>query len=233
MKIHGYNGLTLLDYPGRLACVIFTGCCNYRCPFCHNAELVLRPDEQPALDPDRLINDIVHKSGKIEGVVITGGEPTLQRDLPDFLRKLKDASGLPVKLDTNGTDPEMLKALAGEGLIDYIAMDIKAAPDRYHTATGLECVSMSEIFESVDFIMQNGLEYEFRTTVVDGIHTKDDFIKIGKWIKGACRYYLQPYKDSGDLISPAGLSAPTPEMLEEYRHILLPYIPDTILRGVG
>ncbi len=232
MVFHGFNKLTLLDYPGKLACTLFTGYCNFRCPFCHNAELVLRPDSQPTLDAERVLELIKARASKLEGVAITGGEPTLNKDLPDFIRRLKDETGLAVKLDTNGTNPDMLKKLISERLLDYAAMDIKSSPDGYARAVGLSGVSMSEIFDSVDILTNSGLPYEFRTTVVEGIHTEADFSKIGKWIRGAKHYYLQAYKDSGDLIAPDGLKSPSAEKLEEYRQILLPYIPGTELRGI-
>ncbi|MCR5684084.1 MAG: anaerobic ribonucleoside-triphosphate reductase activating protein [Lachnospiraceae bacterium] len=232
MEFHGFNKLTLLDYPGKLACTLFTGYCNFKCPFCHNAELVLHPDSQPALSEDTIIRQIKSRASMIEGVAITGGEPTLHKDLPDFIKRLRDETGLSIKLDTNGTAPDMLKELLDNRLIDYVAMDIKSSPDGYAKATGLNTVSMSELFSSVDMIIDSGIEYEFRTTVVDGLHTETDFLEIGKWIKGAKRYFLQCYKDSGDLIAPMGLKAPSRDKLERFRNVLLPYVPETRLRGV-
>ena len=230
MQIHGFAKLTLLDYPGRIAATVFTGGCNFRCPFCHNAVLVLDPNAQPLIPEDEVLRELESRKNKLEGVCITGGEPTLNRDLPEFIEKVR-ALGLLVKLDSNGTAPDMIADLIDRGLIDYIAMDIKSSPEGYSKAVGLKEMSMDDIFRSVDLIMQSGIDYEFRTTVVDGIHTADDFKKTGIWIKGAKAYYLQQYKDSGDLIAPRGLASPSKETLEKYREILLPYVPNTSIRG--
>ena len=231
MQIHGFAKLTLLDYPGKIAATIFTGGCNFRCPFCHNAVLVLNPNAQPKIDENEILKELESRKNKLEGVCITGGEPTLCRDLPDFIAKIRE-HGFLVKLDSNGTNPDMLEDLISRKLIDFVAMDIKSSPEGYGKATGLKDISMDNIFRSTDLLMQSGTDYEFRTTVVDGIHTADDFKKIGIWLKGAKAYYLQQYKDSGDLIAPKGLSAPSKETLEKYRGILLPYIPNTSIRGI-
>ncbi|MBO4559004.1 MAG: anaerobic ribonucleoside-triphosphate reductase activating protein [Lachnospiraceae bacterium] len=231
MQIHGFAKLTLLDYPGQIAATIFTGGCNFRCPFCHNAILVLNPNAQPRIDENEILKELESRKNKLEGVCITGGEPTLCRDLPEFIAKVREM-GFLVKLDSNGTNPDMLEDLIGHRLIDFVAMDIKSSPEGYSKATGLKDMSMDDIFRSTDLLMQSGIDYEFRTTVVDGIHTADDFKKIGIWLKGAKAYYLQQYKDSGDLIAPEGLSAPSKETLETYRSILLPYIPNTSIRGI-
>ena len=236
MKIHGINGLSLLDYPGRMACTIFTGHCNFRCPFCHNGTLVLNPDSQPLKTEEELFELLKNRAGRLEGIAITGGEPTLNKDLPEFCRKIKDNFNLSIKLDTNGSLPEVVKALVSEKLIDYIAMDIKAAPDNYAAAVGLTSFDMGAIFDSTDFIMEAGaknlIDYEFRTTVVGGIHTENDFVKIGKWLKGAKAYFLQGYRTSGDQLNPVGLSTVPVDTMEHYKEILLPNIPNTQLRGV-
>ena len=231
MHIHGFAKLTLLDYPGKIAATVFTGGCNFRCPFCHNAVLVLDPNAQPRIDENEILKELESRKNKLEGVCITGGEPTLCRDLPEFIARIREI-GLLVKLDSNGTDPDMLEELINSRLIDFVAMDIKSSPEGYPKATGLKDISMDNIFRSTDLLMQSGIDYEFRTTVVDGIHTPDDFKKIGVWIKGAKAYFLQQYKDSGDLISPEGLSSPSKETLEAYRRILLPHIPKTSIRGI-
>ena len=235
MKIHGITGLTLLDYPGKMACTIFTGYCNFRCPFCHNATLVLNPASQPLIPEDALFHLLEKRKGRLEGVAITGGEPTLQPDLPDFCQKVKE-KGLLIKLDTNGSSPETIRNLIDNSLVDYIAMDIKAAPENYAKATGLESFDISPIFESTDMIMSAGknkqIDYEFRTTVVNGIHTEADFVKIGRWIKGAKAYFLQGYRDSQDQLMPKGLSTVPVNTMEHYRDILLECIPHTELRGV-
>ncbi len=235
MKIHGINGLSLLDYPGKMACIIFTGHCNFRCPFCHNGTLVLNPDSQPLKSEHEVFDLLKKREGRLEGMVITGGEPTLNPDLPEFCRKVKDM-GLLVKLDTNGSNPGMVKILIDSGLVDYVAMDIKAAPDTYANAVGLKSFSMDSIFESVDMIMDYGnrgsIDYEFRTTAVGGIHTESDFTKIGRWLKGAKAYFLQGYRASEDQINPSGLFTVPVETMEHYRDILLPFIPKVELRGV-
>lgn len=231
MEIHGYNQLTLLDYPGKLGAMIFCGGCNFRCPFCHNASLVLHKDSQPRLDPEKIISHLKLRRGTLEGVCISGGEPTLQKDLPEFIKRIKDETGLAVKLDTNGYRPGVLQELLEKGLLDYIAMDIKASPSNYPEATGINDFSMSNIFESIEMIMNSGLDYEFRTTVVDGLHTGQDFTDIGRMIKGADAYYLQAYKDSGDVISPKGFASPPKEKIEEYLDIVRPYVKSASLRG--
>lgn len=236
MEIHGFNKLTLLDYPGKIACTIFTGFCNFRCPFCHNATLVLDPKAQPSISENEILTCLKDRRDRLEGVAITGGEPTLYPDLPDFIRKIK-ALGYPVKLDSNGSKPQVLRNLIESGLVDKIAMDIKAAPENYGRAVGISNFSMDEIFESADLLMDSGargvIDYEFRTTVVEGIHTEKDFEKISRWLKGAKAYFLQQFKDSGDLISPEGLSAPSLEQMNQYKEILLPNIPATQLRGIS
>jgi len=235
MKIHGINGLTLLDFPGKMACTIFTGHCNFRCPFCHNATLVLNPDSQPLIPEDSVFELLEKRAGRLEGVAITGGEPTLNKDLPEFCAKIKE-KGLLIKLDTNGYNPGMVKELIDKKLVDCIAMDIKAAPENYAAATGLASFNMDPIFESTDLITDSGakglIDYEFRTTVVGGIHTENDFAKIGKWLKGAKAYFLQGYREGNDQIDAHGLSIVPVDTMEYYKEILLPFIPNTQLRGV-
>ena len=231
MHIHGYSQLTLLDFPGRIGCTVFTGHCNFRCPFCHNASLVLRASQQPELDPEKVLTHIASRANRLEGVCVTGGEPTLQKDLPEFLRRLKDL-GLLVKLDTNGTNPDLLTEVVTTGLVDFVAMDIKAGPDNYGRAAGLADISMDRIFRSAEFLLSGQVDYEFRTTVVEGIHTDTDFRQIGSWLTDARSYYLQQYKDSGDLISPEGLAAPTREQLTHYCDIVRPFIPSVAIHGV-
>ena len=235
MKIHGISGLSLLDFPGRMACTVFTGHCNFRCPFCHNAGLVLNPNSEPVVPDEQVFELLDKRKGRLEGVAITGGEPTLNADLEEFCAKVKER-GLLVKLDTNGTNPLVIKRLVEAGLVDYIAMDIKAAPGNYAKAAGLASFDMEPVFSSVDIIMGYGAkektDYEFRTTVVGGIHEEADFEKIGNWIKGAKAYFLQGYRPSGAQIDADGLYIVPVETMEHYREILLPNIPDTRLRGV-
>lgn len=232
MKIHGFSKLTLLDYPGRLACTIFCGHCNFRCPFCHNASLVLNADDQPDIAPEDIFAFLKKRKGVIEGVAITGGEPTVHKDLPDFIQRLREETGLAVKLDTNGTNPDMLERLIRDGFIEYAAMDIKTSPDRYAVAAGVRDIDMDKIFRSVEILKEGKIGYEFRTTVVDEIHHDEDMIAIGEWIKGAKAYFLQQYKDSGDLIDSEGLHAPSREKLEHFRELIVSYVPGVEIRGV-
>lgn len=232
MHIHGYSQLTLLDYPGKIACTVFCGSCNFRCPFCHNASLVLDPSSIPAISEDSILEHLHKRASALEGICITGGEPTLQKDLPSFIRRLRAETELKIKLDTNGSQPDVVAALLSEGLIDFVAMDIKSSPEGYASAVGLPSFSMDEIFRSVDLIREKAPDYEFRTTVVEGIHTEADFIHIGRWLSDSKAYYLQAYKNSGELISPDGLSAASRDTMFHYRDILLPYIPSTQVRGI-
>ena len=232
MKIHGLNKLTLLDYPGHTACTVFCGHCNLRCPFCHNAELVLNPDSQPLIAEDEVIAHLKKRAGVLEGVAITGGEPTLYKDLPDFIRRIKAETGVRVKLDTNGTNPEMVKALIEENLVDYIAMDVKDSLPRYAVTVGVKNFDTASVEASVKLIMGSGIDYEFRTTAVGGIHDNESFKGIGEWIKGAKAYFIQQYKDSGDLIAPEGLYSPSAEDMAGFRETVLPYVPVAQARGV-
>lgn len=230
MEIHGFNKTTLLDYPKHLAATIFLGGCNYRCPFCHNASLVMTPDNEPKIPEEEILSTLSKRKHILEGVCITGGEPTIQKELPNFIGKIK-ALGLKVKLDTNGNNPDMIKYLVNENLLDYIAMDIKNSLDKYGITVGIINFDTSRIQESVSFIMSCGISYEFRTTVVKEFHTSTDFSKIGSWIKGANFYYLQSFKDSGDILFP-GLSNHSREDLNHFKEIAAPYVKYIELRGI-
>lgn len=230
MEFHGLNKLTLLDFPKHLACTVFTGRCNLRCPFCHNADLVLSPDTQPFIPEEKIFSFLERRKDTLEGICITGGEPTLQNDLLPFLRHCKEL-GFLTKLDTNGTRPDVIKAALDENLLDYIAMDIKNSPERYAETAGLSTVRFSAFEESVDLIRNSGLSYEFRTTVVKEFHTKEDLLAIGEWLNGAKCYALQAFKDSGNLIKP-GLSGYTRDELSSFRDMLVPYFEEVLLRGV-
>lgn len=230
MHIHGLQKLTLLDYPGQTACTVFTGSCNFRCPFCHNASLVLHPGTEPEIPEDEVFDLLSRRKGLLDGVCITGGEPTLQWDLPAFALRVKE-EGFLVKLDTNGSDPQMLSAMLSAGLVDYVAMDIKSSPERYPVLTGRDNLDVGPIRESAALLMEGRTEYEFRTTVVKELHRAEDFRAIGEWLRGASAYYLQGFQDSGDLIE-AGLTGCTREEMEQYQAIAALYIPNTSLRGV-
>lgn len=230
MLIHGFNKSTLLDYPKHLAATIFIGGCNMRCPFCHNASLVLRPHTQPTIDPKDILAYLNKRKNILEGVCITGGEPTLYADITALIASIKEL-GLKVKLDTNGTNPDIIKKLIDNRLIDYVAMDIKNSKEKYKITSGNKALSLDNIEESISFLLSDKVEYEFRTTLVNELHTKQDMDSIGKWLKGAKAYYLQAYKDSGDIISP-GFTAPSKDTLILYKDILFPYIENVHLRGI-
>lgn len=230
MKIHGFQKLTLLDYPGKVACTLFTGGCNFRCPFCQNAGLVLAPEQEPLIDNEEIISVLEKRQGILDGVCVTGGEPTLNDDLPDFLHTVKKLGYL-VKLDTNGYRPKVLEYLAKEGLVDYVAMDIKNCPEKYAQTAGLKSLDVEKIRESAEFLMSGSLEYEFRTTVCRELHQKADLLAIGKWLKGCRRYFLQPYQKSANVIRPVFTSY-TKEQMHQFEKSLLHDIPETKVRGM-
>ncbi len=230
VKIHGFNKLTLLDYPEKLAATVFLGHCNFRCPFCHNAGLVLSPDQEPIIPTEEVLGVLKKRKDILDGVCITGGEPTMSAGLPGFIRKIKEL-GYHVKLDTNGFHPEMLKSMVTEGLIDYVAMDIKNSPEKYGETVGIKNFHLAPIEESVEFLKSEVVDYEFRTTVVKELHKKDDIEKIGTWISGSRRYFLQAYKESEQVIRPV-FSSYSREQLENYRLMLLEKIPVVEIRGI-
>lgn len=229
MRIRGFNKTTLLDYPRHLAATIFIEGCNMRCPFCHNSSLVLRPTTQPEIPLEEVLNYLEKRKNILEGVCITGGEPTLYSELPEFIQQIKSL-GLKVKLDTNGTNPKLIQSLVHNQLIDYVAMDIKNSKEHYKLSIGLENFNIASVEESVQFLMSSSLDYEFRTTVVAQHHSREDMISIGQWLQGARAYYLQPFKDSGDILLP-GLTTPTQEVLQDYKKLLSAYIPNVEIRG--
>lgn len=230
MRICGLNKTTLLDFPGKVAATIFVGGCNFRCPFCHNGSLVLRAAEQPEISQEEILKFLKKRQGILDGVCVTGGEPTLYPELENLLAEIRSL-GYAIKLDTNGSRPQILKALVSKGLIDKIAMDIKTCPERYSVLTGLRYPDLNAIKESVDFLLSETLDYEFRTTVVKELHSEEDFIQIGQWIKGAKAYYLQAYKDSAEVLQP-GFSSYTFEELDHFRSILQKTIPVVGIRGI-
>lgn len=230
MQIHGLNKTTLLDYPEHVAATIFCGGCNFRCPFCHNADLVLNPMSQPQIPEEEILEFLQKRKNILSGVCVTGGEPTLQPDLAEFIRKIK-AIGYLVKLDTNGYRPEVLCALLEENLIDYIAMDIKSGQSGYKTAVGIEHFVPEKIRKSIDVIMHCGVQYEFRTTVVKGLHTAEDFREISELIKGCRAYFLQSYKDSGNVLVP-GYQSFSKEELGQFAQLVRPHVERIELRGI-
>lgn len=217
MKITGLQKMTLLDFPGRIACTVFLQGCNFRCPFCHNADL-LGPEGETAISAEDLLSFLKKRKGMLDGVCITGGEPTVQQDLPELLRSVK-ALGYPVKLDTNGSNPAMLKALVQEGLVDYVAMDIKNCRKKYGMTAGVPGLAMEKIEESMTFLLEGTVDYELRTTVVQELHTEEDFQNMAQWIlslnsgKPAKRLYLQQFVDRDSVLC-SGFTAPDTAQLE-------------------
>ncbi len=230
MEIHGLNKLTLLDYPSQTACTVFTGGCNFRCPFCHNRSLVLNPASQPLIDEGQFFSFLKKRKGVLDGVCITGGEPTCQADLFDFIKKIKELGYL-VKLDTNGSHPLILKKLIDARLLDYVAMDIKNCLRLYPLSVGIETFDVKPIKESASLLLSNIVDYEFRTTVVEEFNTTESFIEISEWLSGAKKYFLQAFKDSGDLINNT-LHAVDKEKILDFAHILQKTIAEVEIRGI-
>ncbi|MCF0122475.1 MAG: anaerobic ribonucleoside-triphosphate reductase activating protein [Lachnospiraceae bacterium] len=230
MHIYGFQRLTLLDYPGLLACTIFLGHCNFRCPFCQNGNILLYPKRELEISEEEVMAHLKKRRGILEGVCVTGGEATLDPDLPEFLRRIK-ALGYQVKLDTNGYRPNILKRMASEGVLDYVAMDIKNAPDRYGETVGVKGLDVLKIQHSVEFLIGGTINYEFRTTVMRELHGWEEFKQIGNWLAGCQRYYLQNYRESESVITPV-FSGYSKEQLERFRELLMRSIPEVGIRGV-
>ncbi len=232
LNICALQKTTLLDYPGLVAATIFMGGCNFRCPFCHNSRL-LEYDAKPLCSQEEVLAFLKKRSNILEGVCITGGEPTLQPEALEIFMGHIRSLGLKIKLDTNGSRPKTLRRLLEAGLIDYIAMDIKASPNRYALVCGLPSMELSPIQESVDWLKQGSVDYEFRTTAVKGLHCKEDFAQIGSWIAGCPRYYLQNYADSGEILCPDQLSSFSKEELLQFADIVRPYVGNVDIRGAN
>lgn len=233
MIIAGLQKMTLLDFPGRVACTVFLQGCNFRCPFCHNSDLLGAASE--TLTPSELLAFLEKRRGLLDGVCLTGGEPTLQPDLPELVRQIK-ALGFAVKLDTNGTRPAMLRQLLNEHLLDYVAMDVKNSPRQYGETVGLKNPALDSIEESLTLLLGGDTDYELRTTVVAELHSKTSFKEMGEWLHHLSphkprRFFLQCYVDRDSVLC-GGLTAPSKEDLEVYRDILAPYVSEISLRGV-
>ena len=230
MKIAGLQKLTLLDFPGKTACTVFTWGCNLRCPFCHNAGLVTEAFAE-TVTADELYAFLKKRIGLLDGVCVTGGEPLLQPDLISFLQPIHEM-GFEIKLDTNGTQPEKLRRICETGLISMVAMDIKNSPEKYAVTAGTERLSIDSVHQSVRYLMQQGdIPYEFRTTVVKQYHTAEDFSAIGKWIRGANAYYLQNFQNTGRLIDNS-VSGCTPSEMRQFLEIVRRDVPNAALRGI-
>jgi len=219
MQIHGFQKLTLLDFPGKVACIVFTPGCNFRCPFCHNASLVTHLSSAQEIAEEEIFSYLDKRRAVLDGVCLTGGEPLLQKDLSSFLSEIKQR-GYSVKIDTNGTSPKTLKMLVRDSLVDYVAMDIKNCEDKYAMTSGCTNVPLDDIKESVRFLLEDNVDYEFRTTVTAEHHTPEDIRQIAAWIRGARRYYIQAFKDSGDIIS-ANIHAPDNTVLQQMKQSAL------------
>ena len=230
MRIAGLQKLTLLDFPGKVACTVFTAGCNFRCPFCQNASLVLPERFGAELTQEEVLAFLRKRRGILDGVAITGGEPMLHADLPDFLRKIR-ALGFPVKLDTNGSFPERLREVIDEGLVAYVAMDVKNAPALYAKTAGVNGLDLDAIDRARRLLMEGKVEYEFRTTVVKGLHTAESLLEAAKWIEGASAWYLQQYRDSGEILSASGLGSFNENEMHAFAASAEKYVP-TFVRGL-
>ena len=229
MIIKGLQKTTLLDFPGKVACTVFTGGCNFRCPFCHNASLVLSYNEIPDISEGEFFDFLTKRRGILDGVCVTGGEPLLQKDIIPFLEHIREL-GFKIKLDTNGSFPEKLREIGELGLIDYIAMDIKNCREKYEVTSG-SATAAKKAFESIEYIMSSGIPYEFRTTVVKELHTSDDILSIAKSIEGADKYFLQAFEDSDEVIE-SGFSAHDQATMFEMLERVKPYVKSCGIRGI-
>lgn len=230
MNISGFQKLTLLDFPEKTAATVFTGGCNMRCPFCHNALLVTEFDGSSEFSEEEVLSYLKKRAGILDGICITGGEPLLQKDIGEFMKKVK-ALGIAIKLDTNGSFPEKLRSLVEAGLVDYVAMDIKNSKGKYAETVGIANFDIAPIEESIRYLMSSGVDYEFRTTIVREFHTVEDIASIAEWVSGAKRYFLQNFVDSGNTIG-EGMTAHSRETLEEMRETAAKKLNLVQLRGV-
>ncbi len=233
MRIAGLQKCTLLDYPGKVACTVFLPGCNFRCPFCHNYELIANPET--LMEEEQLLSFLQKRVGLLQGVCVTGGEPTLQPQLPEFLRKLR-AMGYSVKLDTNGYRPEVLRAVLEQGLVDYVAMDVKNGKDAYAATCGLESMDLAKIEESILLLQTSGVDYELRTTLCRPLHDEKTVENMAHWLQSFTKtkvkqLFLQPFVDR-DTVPFAGFSAPDKEELDRYVSILSAAAEQVHIRGL-
>ncbi len=230
MRILGLQKLSLLDFPGKVAATVFTGGCDLRCPFCHNAPLVLPGRGASALDAGAVLDFLASRRGLLDGMVLSGGEPLLQPDAADFLAEVK-AMGFAVKLDTNGCHPDALADILDRRLADYVAMDIKNSLEKYPWTVGVPGFDTAPVERSARLLMEGPADYEFRTTLVRPFHEVGDMETIGRWLRGARRYYLQAFVDSGDLVG-GGCAPFTPEEMEGFLQAARPFFQSVALRGL-
>ena len=231
MDIYGLEKLSLVDYDGFVAATVFTGSCNFKCGFCHNSALVLDYKTLPPIPESEILAYLKKRKGILEGLCITGGEPTLNPDLPDFIKKVKDI-GYSVKVDTNGTNPEMVKLLVKEGLADYFAVDIKNDRAHYAEIIGFKTFDTQKIEQTVEFLLSGKVGYEFRTTLIEKYHKAENIRRIGEWIKGADKYFMQKFK-SGDNCIAQNLSPVSEEKAKDFAEIIRPFVKSVGLRGYG
>lgn len=229
MLIGGFQKMTVLNYPGKVACTVFLTGCNLRCPFCHNASLVTE-SWISGVDEEDIFAYLEKRRGLLDGVCVTGGEPLINNGITDFIKRIK-ALGYLVKLDTNGTNPQKLRELIDNGLVDYVAMDIKNSAEKYALTCGVKAVNFTKIEESINLLIGGNIDYEFRTTVVEPFHTLEDIISVGKLVKGAKALYLQGFVDSGELIGD-GMKAADKATMEKMLEAVKPYVAHAELRGV-
>ena len=230
MNIYGYQKTTLLDYPGHVAATIFTGGCNFRCPFCHNSDLIAKPDSNLLISEEEIFSFLKKRKNVLSGICITGGEPTLQPDLQDFIVKVRNL-GYKIKLDTNGYRPDIITSLLEQNLLDYIAMDVKTGFSNYAKVCGLPTLDIRKIQDSITLIENSNIAYEFRTTVVRELHNEQDFYEISKMLSPNSSYYIQSFKDSGNILTP-GLTSCDNQTLNHYLSIIKQKIPNSSLRGI-
>ena len=230
MVFHGFQKMTMLDFPGYVACTVFTPGCNFRCPFCHNSLLVTKLNENEMYSEDEILAYLKKRKGVIDGICISGGEPLMHDDIFDFVKKVKE-TGVLVKIDTNGSFPDKLKKLIDSGNIDYVAMDIKNCPEKYSKTTGIQDFDITPIRKSVELLLEGRIAYEFRTTVVKELHTPQDMVEIGELIKGADKYFLQHFIESESNIQ-QGLTALDREEMENLRNSVVRFVKNAELRGI-
>lgn len=231
MQIKGLQKLAMVDFPGKLAATVFTGGCNLRCPFCHNALLVNRLEENPeSYSVEEVLSFLERRRGFLDGLVLSGGEPLMQRGAADFLKQVKEL-GFAVKLDTNGCYPEALEEVLSRNLVDYVAMDIKNCREKYGETVGIPHFDLTPVEKSVQLLRESGVDFEFRTTIVKEFHTARDLRAIGEWLAGSPRYFLQRFIDPGSLVG-QGCTSPEPLELQGFAEIAKPFFGLVELRGV-
>jgi len=234
LYIHGLQKMTLLDYPGKVACTVFLAGCNYACPYCHNSQLQTH-DAEPLMHSDALLSFLQKRQGILDGVCITGGEPTLNPELPQLLARI-NALGYAVKLDTNGSRPHVLRQLVEAGFVDYVAMDVKNGPAQYAQTVGVAGLQLKDVEESLRFLIGGHIPYELRTTLVQQLHDEESIAAMGRWLAGLCPgkrpdvLYLQSFVDR-DTVVFTGLSAPEKAQKERFAQLLGEFVQKVYLRG--